>query len=144
MKHFTIKFLSLIVFTLVSFFSYGQYCMTGGPGSTLDSDLGAFSATGANSTSLAFVQNCTNNPTGVEDLTATTNIEFASGGTYTGSVSWGTCGGNFGNAGTIWVDFDASGTFDASEAVHTWSGTPSVTEVVTIVETLLHLSSSQR
>jgi hypothetical protein len=130
MKHFTIKFLSLMVFTLVSSISYGQYCTTGGPSSAADSDLDAFSVTGANSTAINYVQNCT--PTGVEDSTATTNVEFAAGGTYTGSVTWGTCGGNFGNAGTIWIDWDADGVFSASEAVHTWSGTPIVTETVTI------------
>ena len=132
MKHFTIRFLSLMVFTFVSFVSFGQYCTSGGPTSALDSNLDAFSVTGANSTSINHTGNCT--ATGVEDLTSTTNVDMVAGMTYTGSVTWGTCGGNFGNAGTIWIDWDADGVFgnNPNEAVHTWSGTPITTEVVSI------------
>ena len=132
MKHFTIKFLSLMVFTFVSFVSFGQYCTTGGPSSAADSNLGSFSMIGANCTDINYA-GCSPAVTGVEDLTSTSNIDLIQGDTFPASVVWGTCGGNFGNAGSIWIDWNQNDTFDLTETVHTWSGTPTVAEAISIV-----------
>ncbi len=135
MKHFTMKFLTLILFTFVSSISYGQYCTTGGPSSTNDSNLGSFDLFGANGSCINYT-GCAGGPnngvTGLEDLTLTTNANLVQGTTVSADITWGTCGGNFANAGTIWIDWNQNSIFDAAEAVHTWTGTPVVSQTVSI------------
>lgn len=109
---------------LWSLSSFAQYCVSGGPSSVFDSNVQSVTLTG-NISSI----NYTGCPgvTGVEDLTATQSADLAVGGTYTGSIQFGTCGGNFGGAGEAWIDWNGDGTFAASESVATWTGTPPAT-----------------
>ena len=102
------------------------YCSSG-PTSTADSNLGGFSLTGDN-TSISYTPPCPG-ITGLDDQTASSADVFP-GQSYTGSVTWATCGGNFGNSGTIWIDWNQNSTFDLAEVIHTFDGTPTVTEVV--------------
>jgi hypothetical protein len=60
---------------------------------------------------------------GLQDLTAL-GTTLNAGSNYTVNVQFGTCGGNYNGAGTVWIDFDQSGYFDASEVIGTWSGIP--------------------
>jgi hypothetical protein len=49
---------------------------------------------------------------------------LSAGSSYSLQVDFGTCGGNFAGAGTVWIDFDQSQTFTQNEIVGTWVGTP--------------------
>ena len=98
-----------------------------GPSSVFDSNMGQLTLTGDNGTSIDYTPPC-NGITGLDDQTATSIAEVTPGQSYSGSVTWGTCGGDFDGIGTIWVDFDNNNIFESSEVVHTWSGLPSVTE----------------
>jgi hypothetical protein len=51
------------------------------------------------------------------------------GNDYDVSVTWGTCGGVYGNAGSVWIDWNANEVFEASEVIGTWTGSPTVTMV---------------
>ncbi|MEO1259069.1 MAG: IPTL-CTERM sorting domain-containing protein [Bacteroidota bacterium] len=101
-------------------------CMAG-PSSIFDSNMGQLTLAGDNGTSIDYTPPC-NGITGLDDQTATSSADVTPGQTYSGSVTWGTCGGDFDGVGTIWVDFDNNNIFEASEVVHTWSGLPTVTE----------------
>ena len=124
MKKTNLLFTFLLSLLTVQY-GVAQYC-AGGPSSGFDSNMGQFLLTGENSTSIDYTPPC-NGIIGLDDQTAL-SIDANAGTMYSGTVTWGTCGGNFGNAATIWIDFNMSFTFDPGEAVHTWSGTPTVAE----------------
>ena len=48
------------------------------------------------------------------------------GSSYTVTIQFGTCGGNYTGVGQAWIDFDQNGTFDATESLGTWAGIPPV------------------
>lgn len=114
----------LLIISIVSFSTgfHCQYCTTVGPSSTIDSNVELVQLTGESGSI-----NYTGCPgvVGLQDLTSLSTILNA-GSSYTISVKFGTCGGNFSGAGTVWIDFDQSGTFDATEAIGTWQGIPPI------------------
>jgi hypothetical protein len=65
--------------------------------------------------------------TGLDNQTALA-ADLIPGDSYSVSVTWGTFGGNYGNAGSVWIDWDNSETFEAGELIGSWTGTPTVTE----------------
>ena len=117
--------LILIAFcsSLISINLYSQYC-TGGPSSTFDSNTESVDLTGDAGTAIAYVA-CPG-VAGVEDQTAL-SADLTAGTSYTANIQFGTCGGNYGGAGEVWIDWDQNQAFDASESIGTWSGTPPTT-----------------
>ena len=99
-----------------------QYCTSGGPSSTFDSNIESVDLIG-NSSNISYV-GCPG-VTGIEDQTAQ-NADLVIGNAYTLDVQFGTCGGNYGGAGTAWIDWNQDEVFDPSEEVGTWTGTPPV------------------
>lgn len=116
-------YLFALVFIGGLFFnSRGQYCTQVGPTSTIDSNVESVDITGEGS---AISYTGCPGLIGLQDLT--NQIIFLNAGSnYQLNVQFGTCGGNYAGAGQVWIDFDQSGNFDASESVGTWSGTPPV------------------
>lgn len=107
---------------LVNSFAYGQYCTSGGPSSTADSNVQLVRIVGVGD-SIHFV-GCPG-VIGVQNLT-NLNVSLVANTTYPLSVQFGTCGGNYLGSGEVWIDFDQSGSFDLTESVGTWTGTPPV------------------
>jgi len=101
--------------------AYGQYCMSGGPTSTADSNVESVQLSGSSGTI-----NYTGCPgvLGVQDLTGSSSVTLNASQNYTVTVDFGTCGGNYSGAGQAWIDFDGSGSFDPTESLGTWSGIP--------------------
>ena len=124
MFNYKYVFVFLLSFTFLNNNAIAQYCTTGGPSSTADSNLESFDITGENSTSISYT-GCPG-VTGVEDQT-TLSVELTVGASYSCDVQFGTCGSNYAGAGEVWIDFDGNQTFDASESIGTWSGTPPAT-----------------
>lgn len=108
------------ILLLALFPGYGQYCVSGGPSSTIDSNVESVSITG---TSGAI--NWTGCPgvTGVQVITSQT-ATLSRGNSFTLDVQFGTCGNYYPGAGQVWIDYNQNFVFDASESVGTWSGTP--------------------
>lgn len=98
------------------------YCAAG-PTSTVDSNLDSIGITGDLGTSIEFLNSCPG-ITGVNDQTQAGTLELEAGVSYDLTFVFGTCGGNFGNGGEVWIDYDGSGTFDASESIGSASATP--------------------
>ncbi len=115
------KSLLLLLLLGISLISYNQYCTNVGPSSTIDSNVEQVTLTGALGTI-----NFTGCPgvMGLQDLTNTPGVSLNAGSSYTISIKWGTCGGVYAGAGTAWIDFNLNGTFEASEVIATWQGTP--------------------
>lgn len=111
----------VLVFGLFSI-STAQYCTQVGPSATIDSNVESVDITGESS-SISYT-GCPG-VIGLQDLTSQI-VYLNAGGNYQLDVQFGTCGGNYAGAGQVWIDFDQSGNFDASESVGTWSGTPPV------------------
>lgn len=103
-------------------FSYSQYCESGGPSSTADSNLEQLSIVGASGSI-----NYTGCPavTGVQYHSSET-VTLNAGSSYALTVKFGTCGGNYSGVGEAWIDFNGNQVFEASESILTWSGTPPV------------------
>jgi len=99
-----------------------QYCMTGGPSSTFDSNVESVSLPGDAATSITY----TGCPgiAGVQDLTLSQSVTVTVNAPYVATVDFGTCGGNYGGAGEVWIDWNQNNTFDTNESIGTWSGTP--------------------
>ena len=98
-----------------------QYCTNVGPTSTVDSNVESVVLSGVLGT-INYV-GCPG-VVGLQDLTQSVNISLNAGGTYTISVKFGTCNGNYAGAGEAWIDFDQNGNFDTYESLGTWVGTP--------------------
>ena len=107
---------------LFSSMAFAQYCTSGGPTSTVDSNVQSVQLTGVSS-----AINFTGCPgvLGVQDLTSLSTTLNASN-SYTLNVQFGTCNGNYAGFGEVWIDYDQSGSFDLSESLGTWAGTPPV------------------
>ncbi len=100
--------------------SYGQYCESGGPSQTIDSNLEWLTLNGATGSI---------NYTGCPGVTGvvhyTSQMAFLNAGSsYTVNLQFGTCGGNYSGVGAVWIDFNQDQSFDASEVVGTWQGIP--------------------
>ena len=110
-----------LILTAFGWQANAQYCAAG-PSSTFDSNVGSVNLTGDAATAI----NYTGCPgvSGLEDLTGTQSVSVTSGSGYTANVQFGTCGGNYGSAGEAWIDWNQDFTFDPSESIGTWSGTP--------------------
>ena len=113
--------LSLIGFLSISQ-AISQYCMTGGPSQTADSNIESLTLTGA-SGSINFT-GCPGVVGVQEFLTQTATLN--AGGNYTTSIQFGTCNGNYSGVGQAWIDFNIDGIFSAGESIGTWTGTPPV------------------
>jgi GEVED domain/Secretion system C-terminal sorting domain len=107
---------------LMSGFSYSQYCTTGGPTSTADSNVQLVRILGQGD-SIRFV-GCPG-VLGVQNLT-NLSVTLNAGNSYQLSVQFGTCGGDYFGGGEAWIDYDNNGSFDPTESLGTWSGTPPV------------------
>ena len=108
-----------------------QYCTVAGPSSANDSNIGSVSLIGE-TTSISYT-GCPG-VIGVEDQTAQV-ADVIGGNTYSVDLVYGTCGGSYGNAAEVWIDFNGNQTFDANESIGTWVGTPtssSVTNTFTV------------
>lgn len=116
----------LSAFTLFSGLASAQYCTTGGPSSGSDSNVESVLLNG-NASSINFTGTCPG-ITGVEDQTAL-SADLSIGNSYSVEVEYGTCGGSYSGAGTVWIDWNQDQVFDASEEVGTWSGSPTALEI---------------
>ena len=123
------KQLLLCIFLLSSAFLNSQYCMLAGPTSTVDSNVKSVQMSGVVGTISHL--GCPG-VLGVQNLT-TQNVTLNAGNTYSLSVEFGTCGGNYAGAGQVWIDFDQNMVFDPSESVGTWVGTPPSVVTVFVV-----------
>jgi hypothetical protein len=105
-----------------------QYCTTGvGATNTADSNVETVVLTGDASTTINYTGcNGTSGVIGLDDQTGTQSVSLTAGNSYTANIQFGTCGGNYIGAGEAWIDWDQNGTFDASESIGTWAGTPPV------------------
>ena len=123
------KQLLLCIFLLSTAFLNSQYCMLAGPTSTVDSNVKSVQMSGVVGTISHL--GCPG-VLGVQNLT-TQNVTLNAGNTYSLSVEFGTCGGNYAGAGQVWIDFDQNMVFDPSESVGTWVGTPPSVVTVFVV-----------
>lgn len=141
MKNLT---LLLVLTSIFSWHTNAQYCTTGGPTSTGDSNIESFDLAGESTT-------ITDNPAcpgviGVEDQTIQT-ADLIAGNSYTINVAWGTCSGFYYNgAGEIWIDYDQSGTFDANESIGTGiaDGIAVVNDVINFTVPLTAINGTTR
>jgi hypothetical protein len=121
-KEFRILFLIMMLGTIIPNM-WAQYC-TGGPNATSDTNVLNVTLSG-DTTTIDYTS--TGGVTGLEDLTHLV-ADLIPGESYSVSVTWGTHGGSYSSAGSIWIDWDISESFEESELVGDWSGTPTVTE----------------
>lgn len=96
------------------------YC-SGGPTSTADSNVELVNITGEAATAISHI-GCPG-VLGAEDLTAQ-SVTVTIGSGYSIDVTFGSCGGYYGGAGEVWIDWNQDFVFDVGESVGTWSGTP--------------------
>lgn len=115
------KSIYLLCLLTLSSHLFAQYCTNVGPTSTVDSNVESVVLNG-----VVGSINYTGCPgiIGLQDLTQNVNVTLNAGATYTISVKFGTCNGNYAGAGEAWLDFDQNGNFDPYESLGTWVGTP--------------------
>lgn len=111
----------LLLFLLFQITLLAQYCTNVGPTATIDSNVESVVLSGVVG-NINYV-GCPG-VVGLQDLTQSMNVSLNAGGTYTISVKFGTCGGNYAGAGEAWIDFDQNGNFDPYESLGTWVGIP--------------------
>lgn len=113
-----------ILLSTILIFSYfgasSQYCTSGGPSSTADSNLESLIFTGT-SGGINYV-GCPGVLGVQEYFTQTTTVD--AGANYVMTIQFGTCGGNYNSVAEVWIDFNGNNLFEASESVLTWSGLP--------------------
>jgi hypothetical protein len=128
MKTKSTIFKMLAVFVLGLFLAlpaaHAQYC-GGGPTSTFDSNVTDVTLVGESQTI---------SHTGCPGVTGLQLLlekvaDVTPGNDYDVSVTWGTCGGPYPNAATVWIDWNANEVFEASEVIGTWTGSPTATMV---------------
>jgi len=108
------KLLILMSFILINSLASAQYCTVVEPSSTADTNLEGVTLNGETST-VDFIGTYPE-ITGLEDQTTMT-VDLVAGNEYTWDITWGTCGGDFDNSGTIWIDLNGNEIFEASEAI---------------------------
>ena len=108
------KILSFIISISLTVGYFGQYCSTGGPTSTFDSNVESVSLLGENTTSINYI-GCPG-ITGVENQTTLT-VDLVADSTYSIDVQFGTCGGNYNSAGEAWIDWNQNTIFEANESI---------------------------
>ncbi|UKN02432.1 T9SS type A sorting domain-containing protein [Paracrocinitomix mangrovi] len=118
---------TLLILLLFATYSHGQYCTSVGPSSTADSNLKILNLSGENGTSINFI-GCPG-VLGLDDQTANQTVDLTPGNPYSASIEFGTCGGNYGNVATAWIDFNQNGIFETGEILGTWTGTPPSNQV---------------
>lgn len=111
----------LLTFSLfVASSAFSQYCVSGGPTNTADSNVESVSlfgdAGGINYTGCPGVL-------GVEQVLGQ-SVVLGAGNSYTISIQFGTCGGNYSSAAQAWIDFNQNSIFESGESIGSWSGTP--------------------
>lgn len=113
--------LSFITLSVTSI-GFAQYCTTGGPSSTLDSNVESVVLNGATGSI-----NWTGCPgvAGVQEVLSQSTT-LTAGNNYSTTIQFGTCGGNYGGAGEAWIDYNQNQIFEPSESIGTWQGTPPV------------------
>lgn len=116
------KLLFITSAVLAAGFAHAQYCTSGGPSSTIDSNVQLVRIVGQGD-SIRHV-GCPG-VIGVQNLT-NESVTLQAGNTYQLTVHFGTCNGNYSGSGQAWIDYDQSGIFDITESVGTWTGTPPV------------------
>lgn len=117
------KFTLTICFSISSVFAQGQYCTAIGPSTTADSNVESASISGEGGTQI----NYTGCPglIGLEDQTSQ-SVTLDAGSSYTLSIQFGTCNGNYSGAGEAWIDYNGNQSFEPNESLGTWTGTPPV------------------
>lgn len=128
------KTLLVAILALVGMQAQAQYC-SGGPTSTGDSQLDLFELTGEMGTTIDTVQPCSSVATGVTNFTAADTAVVYRDSSYTISLRAGTCGGNYTNRLTVYVDWNQNQTFEAAELVgyvNGLSGGASATQTMTL------------
>jgi len=110
----------LILSAFLTPYAYAQYCLTGGPSSTADSNIESVTLYGDGG---GITYTGCPGITGVEQYT-TQSVILGAGNNYNISIQFGTCGGNYAGAGEAWIDFNQNDIFESSESLGTWSGTP--------------------
>ena len=119
-----------------------QYCVSGGPGSTADSQVESVILNGDNINSVINYSGCPGT-TGVEDQTTST-VYLTGGSTYTIDVDFGTCGFPYSGYGAVWIDYNQNTVFETSESIGTWSGNPPQLESFTFTVPLFALNGTTR
>jgi len=113
---------------LLASMAAAQYCASG-PTASTDSNLGAMTFAGNND--ITYTAPCPG-VVGLDDQTSKV-LYLSPGSTYTGSVAFASCGGNYPNAGQIWIDLNGNLQFESpDESMGTWTGNPPHTMAVTI------------
>lgn len=100
---------------------HAQYCTSGGPSSTADSNIESVYIAGENGTSISY-SGCPGS-IGLEDQTGL-NVDLEANNSYTLSVQFGTCGGNYYGEGSVYIDFNQNQIFEFTELIGSWTGTP--------------------
>lgn len=118
------SFLIAAVSLLSTPLAYGQYCTAVGPSSTIDSNVESAIIIGEGGSFISFT-GCPG-VVGLDDQTLTHSVDLLANGTYSLDLQFGTCGNNYAGVGEAWIDFNGDETFDASESIGTWTGTPPV------------------
>ena len=122
----TLTALNALATIILAFFSTlninAQYCLAVGPSTNADSNIESVIINGESGSAINY--NGCPGISGLNDLTSTESVDLLQGNSYTLTVQFGTCGGNYNGAGEVWIDFDQNDIFDPSESIGTWTGTP--------------------
>ena len=114
----------LSLFLSIIFAGHGQYCTSCGPSQTTWSNVESAYILGEGSSAITYT-GCPG-VIGLQDLTSSQFVTLNADQSYILYVQFGTCDNNWQGAGEAWIDFDGDQTFELSESIGTWQGTPPV------------------
>lgn len=120
---FKIKIL-FIFCSIVSVCAYGQYCTAVGPSQTTWSNVESASLVG-DASNISY----TGCPAvvGLEDLTGSQIVSLSANNSYSLDVLFGACNNDYWpSAGEAWIDYNGNETFEPTESLGTWQGSPPV------------------